>query len=210
MKRLFAILVFVLSVSIVTFSQDFAKKGIWELGGSVGFMSITGVSGGTTDPAATTIFTFSPEAGYFITDNFELALLPFSISTESTPNFTYHVQNNQIVVTTTTTTTTSFRFLIAPTWNFDIQSNIYPYIQVLIGYGTESFKNDTPYPDGYDYSESGLDYGAQAGIKIQVAKSSILNLGVSYLMTNREQSSETSRFGNNIFQIMAGFSVFIR
>jgi hypothetical protein len=208
MKRLLTIFIFILSLNIVTFSQDFAKRGTWELGGSIGFMSSTGVSAGQTDPAATSTFSFSPEAGYFITDNFELALLPFSIGTKSTPNFHYNIQNNQIVITTTTTTTTSFNFLIAPTWNFDMQSNIYPYIQALIGYGTISEKDNIP--NGYDYTVSGLDYGAGAGVKLQVARSSILNLGVSYLMTNREQSGESSRFGDNIFQIMAGFSVFIR
>jgi hypothetical protein len=193
MKRLFTILVFVLSVSIVTFSQDFAKKGMWELGGSVGFTSSTYVSADINDPnGATTTFSISPEAGYFITDNFELSLLPFSFISSS-----YHTYSSS-----------QFNFLLAPTWNFEMHSNIYPYIQALIGYGTESFKNDVPY--GYDYTVSGADYGFQAGIKLQVAKSSILNFGLSYLMTNRKQSGETGRFGDNILQVMAGFSVFVR
>jgi hypothetical protein len=193
MKRFLTVIVFVLSVSILTFSQDFAKKGTWEFGGSVGFTSSTSVSADQNDPnGATTTFSFSPQVGYLITDNFELSLLPFSFISTS-----YHTYSSS-----------QFNFLLAPTWNFEMYSNIYPYIQALIGYGTESFKHDVP--DGYDYTVSGLDYGVQGGIKLQVAKSSILNFGLSYLMTNRKQSGETGRFGDNIFQVMAGFSVFIR
>jgi hypothetical protein len=123
MKRLFTILVFVLSVSIVTFSQNFAKKGTWELGDSVRFTSSTSVFRGTNDPnGAVTTFSISPEVGYLITNNFEVALLPFSYTSTS-----YNGHSSS-----------QFSFLLAPAWNFDMQSNIYPYIQALIGYGTAS------------------------------------------------------------------------
>jgi hypothetical protein len=156
------------------------------LGGSVGFASSTSVYGGTTDPnGATTTFSLSPQAGYLITDNFEVALLPFSYTTSS-----YN-----------SNTVSQFNFLVAPAWNFEMQSNLYPYVEVLIGYGTVSI-------GGTSYS--GLDYGAQAGVKLEVAKSSILNIGLSYLLTNRTPSGVTTRYGDNNLQIMAGFSVFIR
>jgi len=186
MKKLFIVIAFVLSVSIVTFSQDLAKKGTWELGGSVGFTSYTYVYSGTTDPdGAHTSFSISPEAGYFITDNFELGLLPFSFTSTSFNG----------------SSESQFNFLLAPTWNFDMQSNLYPYIQALIGYGSETYSGN---------SYSGLDYGAQAGIKLEIAKSALINIGLQYLLVTRELSGASDRSGYNNFQIMAGFSVFIK
>ncbi|MDR3667446.1 MAG: hypothetical protein P4L35_11445 [Ignavibacteriaceae bacterium] len=186
MKRFLTALIFVLSTSILTFSQDFAKKGTWELGGSVGFTSSTVVTKGTSDPnGATTSFSFSPEAGYLLTDNFEVSLLPLSFTSSSYNGSTF----------------SQFNFLVAPAWNFELQSNIYPYVEALLGYG--SISSGGP-------SYSGLDYGAQAGVKLEVAKSSLVNLGLSYLMTTRKPSGITDRYGSNVLQIVAGFSVFLR
>ena len=186
MKRLFTIIALVLSVSILTFSQDLCKKGTWELGGSVGFTSSTEVRGGTSDPdGARTTFSFSPEASYFITNNFELGLMPLSFTSSSYNGDSY----------------SEFNFLLVPAWNFDLQSNVYPYIEALVGFGSISSGGS---------SASGLDYGAQAGVKVEVAKSSVLNFGLSYLMTDRKPSGAADRHGYNIFQIVAGFSVFLR
>jgi hypothetical protein len=186
MKRLYSILAFFLSFSAVILSQDFAKKGIWELGGSVGFSGSTPVYAGTSHTSeAISTFTLAPEASYFITDNFELGLKPFSF----------------IVINAYSEHITEFSFEIAPAYNFDMKSNVYPYIQALIGYGTIS--------TGDNYSASGFDYGIQGGVKIEVAKSSVLNFGISYLMTNRAPSGANDRYGNNIIQLLAGFSVFI-
>jgi hypothetical protein len=186
MKRFLTVLVFVLSVSIVTFSQDFAKKGTWELGGSVGFTSVTNVRAGTSDPqGATSTFSLSPEAGYLITNNFEVGLVPLSYTSSS--------YNGN--------TESQFNVIVAPAWNFDLQSNLYPYVAGLIGYGSVSTGSN---------SYSGLNYGVSAGVKYQVAKSSMLRFGLSYLMATRNPSGASDRYGENILEIMAGFSVFIR
>jgi hypothetical protein len=184
MKRLFTIIIFFLSTSIIVFSQDFTKKGTWELGGSVGFSSSTSVYMDQTSSSSTSMVSISPEVGYFITNNFEFALLPFSYTSISYGSGSI----------------SEFRFLIAPTWNFDLNSNANPYLQALIGYGTINSGE----------SVSGLDYGFQGGVKLQVAKSSILNFGLSYITTNREPSGVTQRIGTNTIQLNAGFSVFLR
>jgi hypothetical protein len=186
MKRLFTIIALVLSVSILTLSQDLCKKGTWELGGSVGFTSSTSVHAGNNDAnGATTTFSISPQAGYFITDNFELGLMPLSFTTSSYNGSSY----------------SQFSFLVAPAWNFELQSNVYPYIEALVGFGSISSGGN---------SASGLDYGGQAGIKVEVAKSSVLNLGVSYLMVTRKPSGVSDRYGYNNLSIVVGFSVFIK
>src|ERR1035438_4989394 len=80
MKYLLSILTFFLSFSVIVLSQDFANKGTWELGGSVGFTGTTPVFAGKVSTSnAISIFTFSPEASYFITDNFEVGLKPLSL-----------------------------------------------------------------------------------------------------------------------------------
>jgi hypothetical protein len=186
MKTLISILAFIFLSSIVVLSQDFAKKGVWELGGTVGFTGTTPVYlGKTISSEAQSIFTLSPEASYFITDNFELGLKPFSLTM-----LNFH--SEQI---------TEFSFLIAPAYNFDLNNYVFPYIQPLIGYGFISTSND--------FTAGGFDYGIQAGVKIEVAKSSVLNFGLSYLMTSRTPADATDRYGNNIIQLIAGFSVFI-
>jgi hypothetical protein len=184
MKYLLSILTFFLSFSVIVLSQDFANKGTWELGGSVGFTGTTPVFAGKVSTSnAISVFTFSPEASYFITDNFEVGLKPLSLM--------FINSNDQ---------TTEFSFLIAPAYNFELKRHIYPYIQALIGYGIAS---------SGAYSASGFDFGIQGGVKIVVAKSSVLNFGLSYLMTNRTPSGTTDRYGYNIIQLVAGFSVFI-
>lgn len=185
MKRLFTVLAIVLLVSAATFSQDFCQKGTWELGGSVGFSSSTPVYNGNTGDASST-FQLSPQAGYFITDNFELGLIPLQY-------VSYKVGSSSIA---------QFNFLVAPTWNFDSKTNVYPYVQGLLGYGTISA--------GSSSSLSGLDYGLQGGVKIEVAKSSLINIGLSYVMTNRTPSGVTGRYGSNDLKLVAGFSVFIK
>ena len=185
MKSIYTIISIVLFLSFASFSQDFEQKGTWELGGSVGFSSSTSVYMGNTSSSSTSVVSISPEAGYLISNNFELALSPFSYTSISYGSGS----------------TSEFRFLIAPTWNFDTHSNAYPYLQGLVGYGTISNSGETV---------SGLDYGFQGGVKLQIAKSSLINIGVSYVMTNREPSGVTERIGTNTIQVLAGFSVFIK
>lgn len=184
MKRLLIVLALVLSVSVLTFSQDLCKKGTWELGGTVGFSSSTPVYGSSTGTASTT-FQLSPQGGYFITDNFELGLIPLQYTSMSSGGYTY----------------SWFNFMLAPTWNFDLQSNIYPYVQGLIGYGSTSFGGN---------SSSGLDYGLQGGMKVEVGKSTAVNIGLSYVMTNRTPNGISARVGSNDLKLVAGFTFFIK
>jgi hypothetical protein len=60
------------------------------------------------------------------------------------------------------------------------------------------------------YTASSIDYGLQGGVEIEIAKSSLLNVGLSYLITNREQGGVADRYGNDIFKISVGYSVFLR
>jgi len=73
MKNLFysvIILIFFGSVSIS--AQGFANRGVWELGGMIGFSSTTEVYDGETGDDALTLFTFEPYVGYFVINCVEL------------------------------------------------------------------------------------------------------------------------------------------
>jgi len=185
MKSLFTAISIILLFSSLLFSQDFAKKGIWELGGTVGFSSQTSVNGGTASDKSTTTISISPSFGYFITDNFELGLMPLSYTSSS-----YNGSSSSLIT-----------IMLAPTYNFDIHSNVYPFITALIGYGSYSAGSNT---------YSGLDYGGKAGVKIQIAKNVLVNAGISYVMYTYNPSGVSDRNGYNLLSVEAGFSIFLK
>lgn len=188
MRRvLFTLFVLVMAVSIIQ-AQDFAKKGVIELGGSVSFSSTTDVSDGETADESTSTFTFSPGIGYFIFDGFELGLVPrFS----STSQGDYSLSDIAIFV--------------VPEYHFNLNSNVYPYVGAAVGYNSMNIDNGTD-----DYTLSGLSYGALGGVKVQVGNAAIVDFGVEYFMfTYDPEDWDGDRNGWNQFAISAGVSIYI-
>jgi len=189
MKKFFYsfLLLFVLgSVSIN--AQHFTGKGVWEFGGGVGFSSSTGVFDGESADDAFTTFTFEPYMGYFVINNLELGLIP-SFQSQSMGDISI----------------SSFGVYFAPAWNFDLQSNLFPFIEGRIGY------NSATYDDGEtDQTLSGLAYGGRGGLKLQLGNSALVNVSIGYTMiTLNPEDWDGSRNGSNDFDIMAGFTVFL-
>jgi len=190
MKKFFYsfLLLFVIC-SLSLFGQDFGKKGIWELGGSVGFNSSTAVFDGETANDATTTFFFNPYVGYLVINCFEVGLIP-SFSTSSYGDYS----------------STGFGILLAPAYNFDLHNCWYPFIEGRIGYNTETFKA----PEMDDQTLSGLQWGARGGVKAQVGKNALVNVGIFYTQqTLNPKDWDGGRNGYNIFGIEAGVAVFI-
>lgn len=154
----------------------FASPGVVELGGSLSFTSTTGVAGGQTG-SSHSLFTFSPYAGVFITDGFELGFNPFQIT--SGDGFS------------------SVLILLAPSYNFRTASIAYPFIEALLGYASQS--------DGS--SRSGFSWGLRGGAKLAVGGNSLLNIGLQYLQVTLDPSGATSRYGYNQFAFTTGFTV---
>lgn len=193
MKKLllpFLIISFIFTVNVN--AQMFAEKGVMHLGGMVGFTSTTSVTNGETAENSTSIFDFSPFVGYFIIDGFELGLMP-NFYTFS------HGDNSQ----------TNFSVWFAPAYYFMLQrSNIYPYIQGLIGYNSNTYENTTGNVT-VESTLTGISYGGAAGLKVQVGNSALINFGVRYvLITLNPEDWDGDRNGSNNLVVSAGFSIF--
>lgn len=164
--------------------KGFAMKGATELGGSISFESQTmiyrGNSGGTAS-----YFSFTPYAGYFITDGFELGFDPLGIST-----FSYSGG----------TTVTQLMIFAAPSYNFRTESIAYPFVEALLGYTSNSSGG----------TQSGFSWGGRAGVKLAVTGNGLLNLALQYTEITENPSGSSGRTGWNEFLISAGFSIWLR
>lgn len=185
-KVLFTVLVLVMCATL-TQAQDFAKRGVIEAGGSISFTSTTAVSDGETADDSHSAFSFMPAIGYFIIDGLELGLLPVFRSS----SFGDASQ-------------TDLGIYFAPQYHFDLKSSIYPFVGAMVGYNSTNIDDGTN-----DATYSGISYGGLAGIKVQVGKAALVNIGVNYFMfTYNPEDWDGDRNGSNEFGISAGFSIF--
>lgn len=190
MKNLSLLLTLFLLViwSVNNHAQTFAKQGVIELGGTVGFSSETDVSDGETADESTTSFSFSPQIGYFVINGLELALMPV-YSTESLGD----------------NSSSMFGIFFMPQYHFDLQSSVYPFIGGFVGYNSINFDRN-----GTETTLSGLSFGGGAGVKVQIGNSALLNVGLRYLIiTANPEDWEGDRNGQNQLGIEAGFSIFL-
>ncbi|MBE0539708.1 MAG: outer membrane beta-barrel protein [Ignavibacterium sp.] len=192
MKKSFYFFFVVLLFGTISLSaQNFATKGTVELGGSLGFSSTTMVYDGNSSDNSVSTFSIEPYVGYFVINSLELGLIP-SFSTSS-----YGDQSS-----------TSFGVYFAPAWNFDLRSNLYPFIEGRIGYNTSSY--DDGNSETNDPSSSGLAWGFRGGVKVQVGNSSLVNIALSYdQMTMEPENWSGGRIGQNVFGVNAGFTIFL-
>lgn len=191
MKKVLTLLAVILCVSFVN-GQNFAKKGVWELGGSAGFSSSTSVANGETAEESATSFMLAPYIGYFVANSFELGLIPSFVSQSYGDNFS----------------ASSFGVYFAPAWNFDLQSNLFPFIEGRIGYNTST----TTYTEEgveQEFTASGLAWGLRGGVKVQVGNSGLVNLALFYdQITMDPENWDGDRNGENVFGVSAGFTIF--
>jgi hypothetical protein len=187
MKKFFIILILIVAWMASINAQKYAKKGVIEIAGSVGFTSETDVFDGKTDDNSTTSISFMPRAGYFVIDGLGLFIAPYFQSTS------YDKESQSM-----------FAAFFAPLYAFDLKSNVYPFIGGLIGYNTATLDDGNN-----EITLSGIGYGALGGIAVQIGKNALLNFGLQYLMlTTNPENWEGDRIGNNQFALEAGFSVF--
>ncbi len=186
-----AVLVFSFAAGAQT-SHTFAKKGIWETGGSIGFSSTTDVTNGESADDSQTDFTLEPYIGYFITDGFELGLIPI-FSSSSLGDYS----------------NSTFGIFLAPAYNFMTGSNIIPFIEGRIGYNTSSDDQNVA-GEIITVDRSGLSYGARGGIKVELGGNSLLNVGLQYMMITLDPENADERNGYDQFALTAGWTVFFR
>lgn len=186
----FFLLVFSLFCGASLFAQDFAQKGTWEFGGAISYTSTTDVNNGETADHSTNQFSFEVPVGYFVIDGLEFGITP-EIMTSS------HDQTSQ----------TWFGIYFSPAWNFDLGSSAYPFIEGRIGYQSWTYDPGENF-DSHTYN--GLGWGVLGGVKIQLGKNAIVNVGIGYMQHTMEGENHTGgRDGENIFGGRIGFTVFI-
>ncbi|MCF7859509.1 MAG: porin family protein [Candidatus Cloacimonetes bacterium] len=183
MKKLSIIFSMLVVFAITVSAQNFAKKGCFEIGGDIGFSSQTPVSNGNTGDASTS-FSLSSYTGYFIIDGFEIGFAPLSYTIYTPPSGSKY---------------STLSILAAPAYNFDLKSNIFPFIEGLFGYTAQTVG---------DNSASGFSYGARGGIKIILGENALINAGIQYMLYTYNPEGADNRYGYNLLMINAGFAVY--
>ena len=195
MKRLFSVLACVALLSSAAFAQQFAKTGVVEIGGNVGFSNMTGVSNGETAGNSISIFQINPTIGCFVTDGLELGINPLEFTT---------IEGEASGLTTMSSgaggeSQTMVGFWAFGAYNFSTGGPAFPYLQAQVGYTSESFGGS---------SFSGLSYGFAGGAKFKLAGGLLLNAGLSYKFYTYNPSGAENRFGMNILSVGVGISGF--
>lgn len=160
--------------------SQFARTGVIEIGGDISFSSSKNVFDGESSGNSVNVFSFSPYFGYFITDGFELGFKP-TISSISSGG----------------SSVTAVYFFAAPAYNFVTDGNLYPYIEGLLGYTSQS----------NGITRSGLSYGLSGGLKIGIGGRAMINTSIQYVAYTLDIDATPGRDGFNQLWLGAGFRV---
>jgi hypothetical protein len=177
-------------------TNTFASKGVFEIGGSASYSSITIVSDGQSQGGTVSIFNLSPELGYFVTNGLELgfntgvSFIPYGFANGIT-SFNLGDDIKSTIIELFATVAYNFRTK---------GESVYPYIEGQIGYSTES---QTLVP-----TASGLSYGFRGGIKVIATSHLLFTFSAQYLAVTLDQPSDTQRNGFNYLSVGVGVGGF--
>ncbi len=165
--------------------KRFAVAGVWELGGSATFQRSVPVVDGKEGDAVYTLSAL-PYVGWFLMDGLELGVNPLGVSMTRSEG----------------TTVVDLRFLVAPSWNFRMKGEWYPFVEGLAGYTARLTSGD-----GGDATDDGITWGGRVGVKFWVVEQGLLTVGVQYLAVTLDPSTAKNRHGSNDIAAAVGFSV---
>ena len=165
-------------------NNKFAKNNQWELGGTISFTSTTPVMSGITGESYS-IFKLAPSAGYFVADCIELGVMVDLTSYKYSGSTSY----------------TDYTLYFTPSYNFRTNSIAYPYVQGQIGYTGLSVSSDA--------NRSGLAWGIEGGVKINVVGNGLVKAGINYNQRTLTPSGATSRYGYNTVSVVLGLGLFL-
>ena len=179
-------------INFLTTNAQFRNKGTVELGGSISYSSMTTVTNGTTDNNSTSIFNFTPMVSYFIAEGFYLGVSPGI---------------NIVKVAGSNDAITNLMLFAVPGYAFG-KGEVFPFVEGWVGYTAVSSNSDPILGSG-KLDLSGVSYGGRGGVKIQVGKGGLVNIGVSYTALTLNPKGADKRTGMNVLGVVVGFSVFI-
>ena len=196
MKKLFT--VFFLTIVLLTTltynsNAQFKNRGTIEVGGTISYTSVTAVSNGTTDNNSSSMFNFTPMLSYFVVDGFYLGVSPGI---------------NIVKVAGSDNPVTNLMLFAVPGYAFG-KGDVFPFVEGWLGYS--ALNSDGVSFEGTSSGKlelSGLSYGARGGVKLQVGKGGLVNMGLSYIAYTFNAKGADKRTGMNTLAFVIGFSVF--
>jgi len=211
MKKLISIFICIFLAAIFTLNaQDFGRKGTWEIGGLVMYANNTLVSNGETEingvGTSVNLFFINVPVYYLVTDGLQIGIVPEFVSAN-------------VSVGDNDATLSLFGGFFSTAYVFKTGGNVYPFIEGRIGYNSIDLSQSENIGLGKgsgiaqeedDETLSGIGWGFSGGIKVQLGKAALLNLGVGYQQrTANPEDWEGDRNGLNVISVLAGFSVFL-
>ena len=164
---------------------QFAYRGTWELGGTLGCLASTDVTAGVSGETGYT-FLATPYVGYFLIHGLEVGASPLAI--------TWNKHGG--------VTTTDLRMLAAVSYNFFATSVLFPFAEGLAGYT----RRESSAASGSSVL-SGFTWGGRAGIKISLVEHSVLVVGGQYLRVTLSPPDAAERSGSDEVSAFAGWSI---
>ena len=163
MKSFSKIILALMIIASSASAQTFIQTGTVELGGDISLSSQTetfpnydpiyGYSNLNTETSNQTTFSFNPYFGVMVVRGFELGVQPG-------------------IAIINPGAKTNLHLYFAPAYNFNTQSNIYPYVEFLAGYNSEKDNLST---------SSGLGLGGDVGMKVAIKGSILLLVKIQYI-----------------------------
>lgn len=168
--------------------ENFPGKGMFELSGSLGYVNYSLTYQGQSGKS-TSLFSFSPQLGYFFTNNFEIGLTSGVVFL---PTLSYQTQDGNNL--------TGVQLFVSPSYHFKMDSSkMTPFVEAQLGY---------TYLANSDLSRSGISYGGRGGIKYVPVEHIILTFSAQYLIINLNASEENDKSRYNYLAIGAGVGVY--
>jgi len=181
-NTLFLFTAFLLASFNNLFAQDFARKGIWELGGTINFVNTTNVYNGETSGNSLSTFSLNVPVYYFVIDGLELGLIP-------------QFQN----LSSGGSSASLFDLLAGIAYNLETQSAAYPFLEGQVGFNTASNGS----------SRSGIIWSLNAGAKVQIGSQGLARIGLFYEQRTLDSSdNDNGRNGTDTWGLNVGFAVF--
>jgi hypothetical protein len=218
MKKFVLLFSFIFLFSSFTITaQDYAKKGVFELGGLVMYANNTVVAGGETDfdigggqttDVSISFFFANVPLSYFVIDGLQIGIIPEFVSVGLDASGL-----------NADATLSVLGIYFATAYNFNLKSSVYPFIQGRFGYNSINISSNTDpntllktsQETTLDETLSGIGWGFSGGIKVQLGKAGLLSFGAGYQQrtANPDPNEGDLRNGLNVITVQAGFSVFL-
>jgi hypothetical protein len=238
MKKLISFFICIFLAAAFTLNaQDYAKKGVWELGGSISYsnnslvidgesdkLEIDGGSGVFLEVPSISTFIVNVPVSYFVIDGWQIGLVPEYLSISTGTKI-----DNLIDVDISTS---AYGIFFSTAYNFNTGGSVYPFLGGMFGYNSATITidlladlsgigllkgNAIQQQQTEEVTASGIGWGFSGGIKIQVGKGALVNLGVGYQQRTLDPDpdeelgipADLDRSGVNTILVSAGVSIFL-